>query len=168
MYDGRKIANLLLSEFDPTRFDVSNLKLNKVLFYVHAFYLVRQSRPLVKNHFEAWEHGPVVRVVYHEFKSFESSPITRLARHLNYETGQQDVIRHDDVPDLVRDFVLRVAAHYMAFSAAQLREMTHRPGGPWHAIYMSSPESRGIRDRIPNELIRSHLAEEVGSAGRLN
>src|SRR4051794_25170043 len=83
MHDARKIANLLLSEFDSKRFDVTNLKLNKILFFLHAFHLVRNSRPLIKNHFEAWEHGPVVRVVYHEFKLFERAPITSLAKHLN-------------------------------------------------------------------------------------
>src|SRR5882672_11176186 len=121
MHDGRKIANLLLSEFDPKRFDVSNLKLNKVLFYVHAFYLVRHSQPLIKNHFEAWEHGPVVRVVYHEFKSFGSAPITTLARHLDYETGTHDVIRFDDIDGAEHDFITRVATFYMQFSASQLR-----------------------------------------------
>jgi len=138
------------------------------LFYVHAFYLVRQSQPLIKNHFEAWEHGPVIRVVYHEFKSFDSAPITSLARHLNYETGLHEVIKFDDINDAARSFIMRVATHYMQFSASQLREMTHKPGGPWHEVYMSSPDSRGIRDRIPNELIEAHLAEEIGPIDLLN
>jgi uncharacterized phage-associated protein len=168
MYDGRKIANLLLSEFDPQRFGVSNLKLNKILFYVHGFRLVRQSRPLIKNHFEAWEHGPVVRVVYHEFKAFGSAPITTLARHLDYETGQHDVIRFDDIGSEIRVLITNVAKYYMQFSAAELRDMTHRPGGPWHEVYTSSLESRGIRDRIPNDLIQRYLADEFGPAGSVN
>src|SRR5437763_12881154 len=105
MYDGRKIANLLLSEFDSTRFDVTNLKLNKVLFYVHAFHLVRRGRPLIKNHFEAWEHGPVVRVVYHEFKAFDNAPITKLARHLDYESRREEVIDFSDLEPSVREFI---------------------------------------------------------------
>ena len=168
MYDGRKIANLFLSEFDPQQFDVSNLKLNKVLFYVHAFHLVRFSQPLIRNHFEAWDHGPVVRVVYHEFKSFGAAPITSLARHLSYETGQEEIIGYENIDLSLRTFIEKVAAHYMKLSALELREMTHRPGGPWHQVYTSSRESRGIRDRIPNELIEKHLATEIGSGDLLN
>src|SRR5688572_21249914 len=158
MHDGRKIANLLLSEFDSTRFEVTNLKLNKVLFYVHAFHLVRRGRPLIKNHFEAWEHGPVIRVVYHEFKVFGGSPITKLARYLNYETGEEEIIGFGDVEPSARDFIRGVATHYMQFTGSQLRELTHKPGGPWHQVYTSLPETRGLRDRIPNELIQGCLA----------
>lgn len=168
MHDGRKIANLLLSEFDSARFDVTNLKLNKVLFYVHAFHLVRHRQPLIKNHFEAWEHGPVVRVVYHEFKIFGSAPITKLAQHLNYETGREEVIAFGDLDPALREFIMSVASHYMQFTASQLREMTHKSGGPWHQVYTSSPESRGLRDRIPNELIQNYLAAEFGFGHEVN
>ena len=162
MHDGRKIANLLLSEFDLTHFDVTNLKLNKVLFYVHAFHLVRRGQPLINNHFEAWEHGPVVRVVYHEFKIFGNAPITKLARHLNYETGTVEVIAFGDLKPELREFIMGVARHYMQFTASQLREMTHKSGGPWHQVYTSAPEDRGLRDRIPNELIKNFVAGEFG------
>ena len=168
MYDGRKIANLLLTEFDPKQFDISNLKLNKVLFFVHAYHLVRHSTPLIKNHFEAWDHGPVVRVVYHEFKIFGSKPITDLARHLNYESGEVEIIRFSDVEPTKYAFIKSVAAHYMSFSASQLRDMTHEPGGPWHQVFNSAPENRGIGDRIPNELIGMHFAKEIGRQRTLN
>jgi uncharacterized phage-associated protein len=168
MYDGRKIANLILSEFDPIQFDVTNLKLNKVLFYLHACFLVRRSQPLIKNHFDAWEHGPVVRVVYHEFKSFGSAPITEFARHLDYKTGLYEIIRHDDIQADLRQFIGKIASHYMKFSAFELREMTHKPGGPWHEVYTSAPDNRGIRDRIPNDLILKHLAKEIGTRDLLN
>jgi uncharacterized phage-associated protein len=163
MYDGRKIANFMLSEFDPNEFEITNLKLNKVLYYVQAFQLVRFSRPLIKNHFEAWDHGPIVRVVYHEFKSFDRSPITTLARHLNYASGEQEVIAHQDIPAMLQKFIGDVASHYMKFSASQLRQMTHKVGGPWYQVYHSAPDQRGIRDRIPNELISQHFSEEIGS-----
>ena len=162
MYDGRKIANLLLSEFDPRQFETSNLKLNKVLFCIHGFCLVRLSEPLIKNHFEAWEHGPVVRVVYHEFKSFGNAPITRLAEHLNYETGRKEVIGYNEIPSSLYKFIFDVAAHYMKYSASELYEMTHRVGGPWHQVYSSPSETRGLRDRIPNEAIQRAFEKEFG------
>lgn len=168
MFDARKIANLILSEFDAVRFEISNLKLNKILFYVHAYHLVRQSQPLIKNHFEAWEHGPVVRVVYHEFKKFGSKPITSLARHVDYESGREEIISFSEIDASTRDFVLSIGRHYMRFTASQLRDMTHQNDSPWSRVYSADSESRGLRDRIPNELIEAHFASIIGKNKSLN
>lgn len=161
MYDGRKIANFILSEFDPKQFELSNLKLNKVLYLVHGFYLARASCALIKNHFEAWKHGPVISVIFHEFKKFQDGPITKPAEYLNYATGVKEVVSFADVPNDAREFIRGVAGHYVQYSAWQLREMTHEPGGPWHLV-TSGHEPQRIRDRIPNELIRAYFAKQFG------
>ncbi|MEI1687087.1 type II toxin-antitoxin system antitoxin SocA domain-containing protein [Acinetobacter baumannii] len=45
------------------------LKLQKVLYYVHAEYLARNNgKPLFNENVEKWQYGPVVRNVYFEFK----------------------------------------------------------------------------------------------------
>jgi uncharacterized phage-associated protein len=168
MFDARKVANLILREFDANRFDVTNLKLNKVLYYVHAFHLARMAQPLIKNHIEAWEHGPVVRVVYQEFKEFGAAPILRPATYLNYETGNHEIIGFEDIQDETRSFVLEVARYYMQFTGSQLREMTHERGGPWDVVFNSNSENRGIRDRIPNELIVTHTVKSFGRISSLN
>lgn len=163
MYDGRKIANFLLAEFDANRFDISNLKLNKILFFVHGIFLARNSCPLIKNHFEAWEHGPVIRTVYHEFKKFHEQPITVFAEHLNYASGRNEVIGFEDLPTHTRTFITKVAGYFMPFSAWQLRDMTHESDSPWSRVFLSNPDSRGIRDRIPNDLIKQYFSNRYGN-----
>jgi uncharacterized phage-associated protein len=51
-----------------------------VLFY--------NKRPLIKNEFEAWENGPVVKVVRDAFKSFGGKKITSRAKKFNLYTGE--------------------------------------------------------------------------------
>lgn len=52
------------------------LKLQKLLYYSQAWYLVFKNKPLFQEKIEAWVHGPVVPSVYHSFKHLRYSEIT--------------------------------------------------------------------------------------------
>ena len=49
--------------------DLTNMKLNKLLYFAQGYYLKKYGRPLFDNAIEAWEHGPVVPEVYSAYKS---------------------------------------------------------------------------------------------------
>jgi uncharacterized phage-associated protein len=56
---------------------VDNLKLQKLLYYSQAVYLVlHDKKPLFPEDIEAWDYGPVVPPVYREYKphGFETIP----------------------------------------------------------------------------------------------
>ena len=54
---------------------VSNLKLQKLLYYCQAWYLALYDGPLFDERIEAWTHGPCVPPVYGEFKVWQWNPI---------------------------------------------------------------------------------------------
>jgi uncharacterized phage-associated protein len=56
------------------------MKLQKLLFFTHADFLIRTGRPLIKQEFEAWDYGPVIPSLYREFKKFKDQPITSKAK----------------------------------------------------------------------------------------
>ena len=51
------------------------LKLQKLIYYAHGWHLAIRNAPLIDEVIEAWEYGPVVPNVYHEFKKFGNRPI---------------------------------------------------------------------------------------------
>jgi len=53
MYEARKICNLLLARYDAQRFELSNLRLNKLLYFIHAEALAHGGAGLVRNHSSA-------------------------------------------------------------------------------------------------------------------
>lgn len=167
-YDGRKIANLLLDSFDSVQWEISNKKMNKVLFFVHGVGLSRLNYPLVRNHIEAWDHGPVVDVVYHSFKEFERLPITRKATAFSYVNDQEETLSYDDIDERDRNFIVRVAAHYLRHSADELEAMTHEIDTPWTIVRSTSVQDRGIRNRIPDELIRGYFVKRLGAPVAVN
>jgi uncharacterized phage-associated protein len=54
---------------------ITNLKLQKVLYFAQAYYLAKIGKPLFRENIEAWEYGPVVPEVYRKFRSNKSNPI---------------------------------------------------------------------------------------------
>lgn len=55
---------------------VSNLKMQKLLYYAQAWHLVFfNNKPLFCEDIEAWALGPVIPEAYREFKSFGHGPL---------------------------------------------------------------------------------------------
>ena len=54
---------------------VTNLRLQKLLFFAQAWHLALRDKPLFQERFQAWVHGPVQPDVYARFSHFGSSPI---------------------------------------------------------------------------------------------
>ncbi|MEO7994526.1 MAG: type II toxin-antitoxin system antitoxin SocA domain-containing protein [bacterium] len=55
---------------------LSNLKLQKLLYYAQAWHLALRDEPLFPERIEAWVHGPVVPEVYRRYKEWAWQPIT--------------------------------------------------------------------------------------------
>lgn len=68
------LSKYVIGKFDNVGDLISNKKLQKLLYYIEAWSLV-YTESIIDDDFEAWIHGPVIPVVYHEYKSFGYSPI---------------------------------------------------------------------------------------------
>ena len=167
-YDGRAIANLILSSYDAATWQISNKKINKLIYFVHGFGLARLERKLVRNYFEAWDHGPVVRVVYDTFKRFGFSPIPNLATYTDLFDREEKVVEFHEIVEEEKQFILQVAGAYIKYTADELEAMTHSPGSPWHAVKNLNSLDRPYRLRIPDPLIREYFVRILGDKRVLN
>ncbi len=97
---------------------ITNLKLQKLLYYAQGFYLARTNTPLFKEDFLAWEHGPVVRKIYDKYKS-------NGANGIKYDEDFKVTI------DVETEKILEeVYEKYGQYTAWKLRNMTHEEK-PW-------------------------------------
>jgi uncharacterized phage-associated protein len=90
--DPRSVANLLLDIADAQRRPVTNLALQKLLYFAHAIFLVETSKPLVSGYFEAWQYGPVHPLVYKAFQEAADKPITSRASRMDVLTGTKSPV----------------------------------------------------------------------------
>jgi uncharacterized phage-associated protein len=115
-----QVANYLLTLSDDEAGDnLSNLKLQKLLYYTQGFFLALERRPLFPESIEAWAHGPVVQSVYHEFKEHGSQAIP-----------VPETIDLTGFTEETLDTIMNVYGVYGQFSAWKLRDMTHSEP-PW-------------------------------------
>ncbi len=71
-----EIAKYFVSLVDEEAGDsISNLKVQKLLYYAQGGYLAFHDEPLFPEAIKAWAHGPVVPQVYHEYKQYGAGPI---------------------------------------------------------------------------------------------
>lgn len=152
MHDVRSIANAVLDRAQKQGVPITNMALNKIVYFVHCDYLIERNDPLVGAKIEAWQHGPVFREIYHAFKRWGDQPIRSRALKVDVETGEANVAVLD-IGDNELGYLSGLIDRYLRFSAAQLRAVSHTEGGPWHFVWAHDGEANpGMR--ITNELIK--------------
>lgn len=115
----RYLLHLSESEEEPDH--LSNLRLQKLLYYAQAWSLANRDQPLFRDEIEAWTHGPVVRKVYAQFADCQGGLISGPVGPFHLSEGD-------------REFVRSVWEAYREFSATALRNMTHAED-PWRLAY---------------------------------
>lgn len=117
------VALYLLAEQDHSADErVSNLKLQKLLYYAQGYHLALFGEPLFEDEIVAWPHGPVVKSVYHTYADYDKSPIE------SYDPPPTNL------PDKAVEVLDEIVHTYGLLPAMQLREMTHEEL-PWKAAH---------------------------------
>lgn len=156
-YDAREVANYLLDYAESHKVSLTQITLLKILYFCHGWYLLYTKAPLVRNDFEAWENGPVVRVVRDAFKRHGRNPITSRAEKFDLSTGELFTI----VPSICQEdqhFIEKIFHAYQGLGPWELRDITHEPGSPWDQLWNAPGPVARLGLRIKNDEIRDHFA----------
>lgn len=134
VYDVRGLANWVLDVADETGRPISNMALNKLLYFIYFHLLVENGLIITEARIEAWEHGPVFREVYHAFKYFGNKKITGRVEEFDIQSRRMTISRQDISVDDAAE-MKRILEKYIWLDAHQLREISHLPGGPWCQVW---------------------------------
>jgi len=154
-YDVRAIANLVLQTAERSNITVTNITINKIVYFLHAWYLAKTGNPLVSAKIEAWDYGPVFRELYTQFRPLGAKKILARATRRNPLTAQEEECPAEiDAADLA--FLEPLLNRYLRMSPSSLVGLSHTPDGPWDQVYNHSGESNpGMR--ISDEIIRRYF-----------
>lgn len=103
---------------------ITNLELQKILYIAQMFSYGMRKKPLFDNPIEAWDYGPVVPVVYHEFKFAGNGPIP------SFLFPAEDCVNEDN-----RTFISKISKMVKGLKGWQLVAITHRDRGAWQRTY---------------------------------
>lgn len=74
-FSAMAISEWLIRRFLELEDCITNLKLQKMLYYCQGVAAGKYNCRLIKEDFLAWEHGPVIESIYHSYKSCGSSAL---------------------------------------------------------------------------------------------
>jgi uncharacterized phage-associated protein len=154
--DPRSVANLIILTAKERRKKITNLSLQKILYFVHGRYLIEEGQPLLKGSFEAWQYGPVSLAVYEAFKHLGSQGIETLAERRDIRTGETEPVPLPSDPELCQKIV-DLSFPYLSLSAGRLVDLSHARGSPWDRVTRGDHGERHFGLRITNETIEQYF-----------
>lgn len=134
-------------ESDP----LTNLRLQKLLYYVQGWALAALGRPMFEERIEAWTNGPVVKRVYQHFKE-----------HGRELISPEQAPTPDGVGDEDRAFIKAVWEAYKRHSATALVAMTHEEE-PWRAAREGLESEVHSEEEIAHDALRQWFGPKVQS-----
>jgi uncharacterized phage-associated protein len=167
-YSAAAIANWFLDRAERGRVSIDPMKLQKLIYFAYGWYLALTNRPLITEHPEAWDYGPVIPSIYHEFKNFGRDPITRRILKFDSSVGRASVkdllntklvspkIEPNDTD--TQNFLERIWEVYGSLTGVQLSNMTHATNGAWHKSREQAHGRQGFD--IPDDLIKEEFVEK--------
>lgn len=125
---------------------ISNLQLQKILYFCQCEYLKKTGDPLFDDSFVAWQYGPVIPDVYRKYSLWGGNHIDWIKQSISPLHIDSEILaiinpiieKKRDVPpwDLV--------------------SQTHTPDSPWYKTYKNG---LGDGSTIPIELIMEHVCD---------
>lgn len=121
-------------------YGISNLKLQKILYFIQAYFLIEESHPCFQEKIEAWDFGPVVPEAYQEYKQYGACnipPITSYIYFDNQNIWNSRRVAYVDNSISLKDKKLidSVVDKFSNYSANDLVALTHSQS-PWIDAYV--------------------------------
>lgn len=136
MYKAVDIAKYIINKCISLGRPISNLQLQKILYYVQGEYICKTGGEVLFNeNIEAWPYGPVIPEVYYEFNGYSSSNI-----NVKQNFNNIGIIEKNIIDPIIEEKSL--------LSAWKLVQQTHQEL-PWKKTYV-----QGTRKRINLDIMK--------------
>nr|DAK33499.1 MAG TPA: hypothetical protein [Caudoviricetes sp.] len=141
-YNALRIALYVIKRYMERAAEISNLKLQKVLYFIQKGFLYIRKNPCFKDRIEAWRYGPVVPSVYNIFSASGSSGI-KLYSLLNDN--------FDDIENRDIQLLNKIIDSDLNTDVWEMVRRTHQVGGAWDIVFNQKKERVIPLDLIRNE-----------------
>lgn len=124
-YNALDIAKYLICKFNNENKTITQLKLQKLLYFIEAYYMAYYDKDsLYKEEFYAWTYGPVIKEVYEKYKVFMSDAI------IEDDCDNTTILDQD-----VEESIDTICSTFGNLTAYDLIKITHMQGSPWFQTF---------------------------------
>jgi len=132
---------------------LTQMKLQKMVYFAHGYHLAKYGEPLVSEPVQAWKFGPVIPPIYNDYKMYGSSPITDTTYTTTTHASWEKI--YASLSDSAKDAINYTWEATMPLSTSKLTSWTHLPEGPWAQVYNENDREAVIRnDKIQEYFVK--------------
>lgn len=156
MYPASIIAYAFVKKGIDEKRPVTQMKLQKLLYFAHGLHLAAYKKELIEEPIYAWKFGPVVSEIYHQYKLYGSNPISDFNCVLgaSYSDNMLSVLNNEATTVINETWEL-----LKGYDAIKLSNWTHLKGSPWERYFKP-----GINDvEIPKEAMEEYFKQYLVS-----
>lgn len=150
--DSIDVANAILSAAQDKGVSMSMMKLLKLVYFAHGWTLGLTGNPLCSDRAEAWQYGPVFRLLYNSLPYKGSQKVEFPVKNIFGESQAPASFSSDE-----ESIINKVIDVYGKLGAFQLSNLTHEPNSPWDV----TQRERGFFSEISNDLIRADFERQA-------
>lgn len=149
-YHAVTVANRFLHLAQELGSSLTNMQLQKLVFFAHGVHLGAYGRPLVEESVKAWTFGPVIPQLYNKLRKYGNGYVDNLL-----ESTPEDMQRLD-ADKYALSAINLVWQKFGRFSGSKLSAISHMPGSPWDITWKKEEFSV-----IPSSLIQDYYAPQI-------
>jgi uncharacterized phage-associated protein len=144
-YPAITIANELIKLSLSEEIPVTPMKLQKMIYLANGISYKRKGKKLIDERFEAWDYGPVVESVYHEFKVFKDG-----------ETFNSSAV---NVADDDLQIIKEAWDNAKNLDGITLSKWSHNHSSPWDKAFHAQPKAVYISDNEIKEYFENFIKD---------
>ncbi|MBP3195363.1 MAG: DUF4065 domain-containing protein [Cardiobacteriaceae bacterium] len=149
-YSALSVAKAFLDKATEEKISLSNMKLQKLVFFAHCVAVTALDRRLIKEDeaIVAWKYGPVIPRLYDRLKHYGNRQVTEIRKNEGDE-----ITDFQEFDEGSKKAVDAVWAKYKDADALTLSTISHLDGSPWDTVW--NKQNRKYAE-IPDGLIKQY------------
>lgn len=157
-YKALDIARYVIDYSNYKKHRITNLRLQKILYFIQAAFLIFKQRPCFDDKIEAWGLGPVVPSVYQKYKGWANQNIPSAMDISKKEKFDKEYLKLISKTDL--KMISSMIDECNKYTTGQLVNITHAQE-PWKNTYKDQ-----TKKVIGNDKIIEFFARRRGKDGK--
>lgn len=155
------IADYFLAFGNCTNTLITNLKLQKLVYYTQAWHIAVYKTHLFDQDFQAWIHGPVLVELYNQYKHYKWYPIIR--DDLD-ENALNSIF--NKFPNSLKELIDDIIEEYFTMEAYALEYETHHED-PWLIARNGIPNDESSTAIITKKSMQTYYEKYVNYGSKI-
>lgn len=152
-YPASVISFVLAEKAVRENYPVTQMKLQRMVYFAHGYHLAKYKKPLVNEVFQAWKFGPVLPSMYRTYVLYGPNPIFDTRK---VEAGEK-LLDLSQLDAKAQDAINTTWKFTHRLPASQLSAWAKKPDSPWAKTYLFDTESMPMDNQVISEYFSKML-----------